>query len=110
METELLDWMSLWMWMPGFGLLVTFLFLLFPDGRLLSARWRSVAILSATVLGGLIVLTAVTAWPVRGPQLVQGGGDHHGGPPPGSLLATVFVPAVLILGGCALASITSLVL
>src|SRR5258708_4275887 len=107
---EIFAWMSLWMWMPGLGSLVTFLYLLFPDGRLLSARWRSVAILSATVLGGMIVLTAVTAWPARGPQLVQGGGDHHGGPPPGSLLATVFVPAVLILGGCALASITSLVL
>jgi signal transduction histidine kinase len=107
---DVFAWISLWMWMPGLGSLVTFLFLLFPDGRLLSSRWRWVAILSAAVLGGLIVLTAATTWPMRGPLLVRGGGDHHGGPPPGSLLATVFVPAVLILGACALASITSLAL
>jgi hypothetical protein len=36
---ELASWVYSWLWVPGLGLLV-FLCLLFPNGRLLSARWR----------------------------------------------------------------------
>jgi signal transduction histidine kinase len=36
-------WLSNWIWVPIFGLLLTYPFLLFPDGTLLSRRWRSLA-------------------------------------------------------------------
>jgi len=37
------EWLSNWMWVPPFGVLLTFTFLLFPDGHLPSRRWRPVA-------------------------------------------------------------------
>ncbi|MDQ6873650.1 MAG: hypothetical protein M3042_01100 [Actinomycetota bacterium] len=37
-------WINEWVWIPPFGAVLTLLLLLFPDGRLLSARWRVVAI------------------------------------------------------------------
>jgi hypothetical protein len=36
-------WLREWIWVPSVGLIGTFLVLLFPDGRLLSRRWRVVA-------------------------------------------------------------------
>ena len=44
-----------WLWVPAVGLLGTFVFLLFPDGRLPSRRWRPVAWLS----GLTIVLVSI---------------------------------------------------
>ncbi len=35
-------WMQLWLWVPFVALVTVYLFLLFPDGRLPSPRWRSV--------------------------------------------------------------------
>ncbi len=40
---EVIYWLGVWIWIPTALLPVTFLLLLFPDGRLLSARWRAVA-------------------------------------------------------------------
>jgi hypothetical protein len=39
-----------WLWVPAVGLLGTFVFLLFPDGRLPSRRWRPLAFFSGVVL------------------------------------------------------------
>ena len=39
-----------WLWVPTVGLLGTYVFLLFPDGRLLSRRWRPLAWLSGVVI------------------------------------------------------------
>ena len=41
------EWLSNWGWAPSVGLLITFVFLLFPDGHLPSPRWRPVAWLAA---------------------------------------------------------------
>ncbi len=46
-------WVSSWVWMVGIGPVLTLLLLLFPDGRLLSPRWRPVAIAGT---GGLALL------------------------------------------------------
>lgn len=36
-------WLSIWIWIPNTLLTITFTLLLFPEGRVLSARWRLVA-------------------------------------------------------------------
>jgi signal transduction histidine kinase len=43
----LAGWIVNWGWAPSTGVLITFTFLLFPDGRLPSPRWRPVAWLAA---------------------------------------------------------------
>ena len=45
-----LSGISNWLWVPALGLPGTYLLLLFPDGRLPSRRWRSLAWLSGVVL------------------------------------------------------------
>lgn len=45
---------STWSWIPGFGILPA-VFLLFPNGRLLSERWRSVLLGLAVGLGVLAI-------------------------------------------------------
>ena len=56
---EVLAWLTSWVWVFGLGLIV-FLDLLFPNGRLPSARWRwfarftAIALLPAAILGGVI--------------------------------------------------------
>jgi hypothetical protein len=64
----ILGWIYNWSWMSVLGLL-PFLFLLFPDGRLRSRRWRPVALLAvvSTVVPPAVV--AVVGWPYLGPEL-----------------------------------------
>ena len=45
-------WVQLWLWVPSVALVTMYLFLLFPDGRLPSPRWRPVGWLG----GGFAVL------------------------------------------------------
>jgi signal transduction histidine kinase len=103
---QIFAWINTWMWMPGLGSLVTFLLLLFPNGHLPSPRWRWLAFFSGAVLVFAIAAVAITSWSARGAIFAHHGGD---GPPPGSLAGLVFGPSALIIGGCALASISSLV-
>ena len=42
--------MNNWLWVPSVGLLATYVFLLFPDGRLPSRRWRPLAWISGVVI------------------------------------------------------------
>ena len=42
-------WLGNWGWVPAFGVLLTWTFLLFPDGHLPSPRWRPVGWASAVV-------------------------------------------------------------
>jgi len=65
---DLANWLDIWVWIPGIILPTTFVFLLFPDGRLLSAGWRLVAWPAG--LG----LTAVVIGLSLHPGLVKPGG------------------------------------
>ncbi|MEO7421176.1 MAG: hypothetical protein ABIU87_02140, partial [Ornithinibacter sp.] len=51
-------------WAPGLGLTGTFLFLVYPDGRLPSRRWRPVAWLSATTVSLLTLTLLLTPGPM----------------------------------------------
>ena len=66
-----LAWLTDWIWAPGFGIILVFLPLLFPDGHPLSRRWRGVAWLGGLSIGLICVLTSIVLWPERGPALLQ---------------------------------------
>jgi hypothetical protein len=59
-------WLSSWLWLPMTGLIPTFLFLLFPDGRLPSARWRPVAWYAGFALGIFSGTVALLPGPLPG--------------------------------------------
>jgi hypothetical protein len=44
-------WLNTWSWVPGWFAMVTFVFLLFPDGHLPAGRWRWVGWLAAIGIG-----------------------------------------------------------
>ena len=62
--------LAYWAWYPGLVLMIGFLPLYFPDGRLVSPRWRPVAALTVFVA---VVLTAIAA--------IRPGGDETRGVP-----------------------------
>jgi hypothetical protein len=99
-------WVSHWAWAPGLGLLLTFVPLLFPDGRLPSRRWRPVAWLSAIPIVVIPVLTAVALWGWRGPALLDDDGVSQAS---GALNAVLF-PAYVLMLGCGLACLAALLL
>jgi hypothetical protein len=61
--TEWVAWFAQWVWVPGFGPTLTFLLLLFPDGRLPSRRWRPVGWLAAVAIVTLAFGSAFTPGP-----------------------------------------------
>jgi hypothetical protein len=69
-----MSWLAFFTWVPGLSLAITFVPLLFPDGRLPSRRWRPLAWLSAVPLAIFVVLQAYL-WPYRGriPPKLGGG-------------------------------------
>jgi hypothetical protein len=63
--SEVLAWVNSWVSVPHVGLYV-FLALLFPDGRLPSARWRPVAWVFAVVVVGGAATVALSPGPISG--------------------------------------------
>jgi hypothetical protein len=65
MGGEALAWIACWLWVPDVGIYLL-LALMFPDGRLLSARWRPLAwLIGAVVLIGTVAV-ALSPGPIRG--------------------------------------------
>jgi len=62
-----MGWLGSWPWYIAFGLIVTFLLLLFPDGRLPSRRWRPVAWAAAVNMAVITVWAAFAPRPFEGP-------------------------------------------
>jgi hypothetical protein len=62
---EVAAWIISWLWVLHHGLFV-FLFLLFPNGRLPTPRWRWIAWLSATVIAVGAISVAFSPGPVDG--------------------------------------------
>ena len=95
-----------WLWVPAVGLLGTYLLLLFPDGKLPSRRWRSLAWLS----GAVILLPSVGVALAPGPlDTLEGVRNPFGleGLPWVAVATYVVLP---LLPLCMLASAASLVL
>jgi len=73
---EVCAWLTSWVWVFGLGLVV-FLDLLFPNGRLPSARWRwfarftAIALLPAAILGALSP-GLITSSTLRNPFGIEG--------------------------------------
>ena len=61
---ELARWFSRWIWIPNVMLPLTLVLLLFPDGRLLSRRWRPVAWASALGIAAITVSIALYPGPL----------------------------------------------
>jgi hypothetical protein len=99
-----------WWWLPVFALILVFTPLLFPTGRLLSARWRPVGVLAAVATTAIAVLGALQPtlklqnedYTVRNPIGLAGVPD----PEEGALGAVLFG----LLACCAVAALVSLVL
>lgn len=51
----LAQWLDIWVWIPTIVLPITFLLLLFPNGRLLSPRWRLISWAAGLGLAGAVV-------------------------------------------------------
>ena len=67
-------WYASWTWYPTLALAVVFTPLLFPTGRLLSPRWRSLAWLAGAATSAFTVLAALKADLVVGDDDL---GKHH---------------------------------
>jgi hypothetical protein len=102
-------WYTSWWWYPTLVLVLVFTPLVFPTGRLLSARWRPVAVVAAGGTAAIVTLSALQ------PTLQDE--DHH---PMGNPIGVAGVPdpeegalgavGFGLLALCAAAAVVSLVL
>jgi len=95
-----------WLWVPGAGLLGTYVFLLFPDGRLPSRGWRPLAWLSGVVIALLSVGVALSPGPLVNVGPIQNPFGLEGRP----WVTTVKFAVLPLLPLCVIASALSLVL
>lgn len=105
-------WIQTWSWIPAVGLLVIFLPLLYPTGRLLSHRWRPVAICAIGLIGGGSLVAAIAPAPLANhlldlPVTIANPLGVAALAPAGGVLAPIFTLLLLLL---ALISAASLLL
>jgi hypothetical protein len=95
-----------WLWLPTVGLLAIYLVLLFPDGRLLSRRWRPLAWLSGAVIVLLGVVSVLAPGELTGLEGVRNPFGLEGA----SWLVDAEMVLLLLFVACILASAASLIL
>jgi hypothetical protein len=98
-------WVTLWVTVPGFGLFI-FIFLLFPDGRLPSPRWRWLVRVAIVGLGALLLGLAIRPGPVDAVPTID---NPFGIQAARGVSGLVEGPLGLLDGILVLAAVTSLV-
>ncbi len=93
---QAMAWLLSWVWLPGVMLLLCFLPLYFPDGRLVSPRWRWVVRLAVFVSVTGAVLAALSPGEIQNEGIVNPLGIEAL-QPVFDLLGTVFVALYFIL-------------
>jgi two-component system, NarL family, sensor kinase len=90
-------WLTIWIWIPNVLLPVTFPLLLFPDGNLLSTRWRPIAWAAGFGLFSVIVSMAFHPGPLE--SIGLNGSNPYGIPDSEaviSVLLTIAAPLLLV--------------
>src|SRR5215218_7455617 len=95
-----------WLWVPTVGLLATYVFLLFPDGRLPSRRWRPLAWLCGVVIVSVSVGVMLSPGSLDMPSGIANPFGLEAAP----CVTTVAYAILPLLPLCMLASALSLVL
>ena len=95
-----------WLWVPTVGLLGTYVFLLFPDGRLPSRRWRPLAWLSGVVIASESLGLMLSPGPLDMPRGIRNPFGLEAAP----WVAVAAHATVPLLPLCMLASALSLVM
>jgi hypothetical protein len=98
--TEWVAWFAQWIWVPGFAPALTFLLLLFPNGRLPSGRWRLVGWLAVAAMAILGFGMAFTPGPfVDFPKVTNplGLAPLEGSPMEGGGVGWLLLPAGVVL-------------
>jgi len=77
---EVAAWVATWVVWPAFGLLA-YLFLLFPDGRPLSPRWRPLLWINGILIAANVLVRALTPGPIAGLEGIRNplGIEGYGG-------------------------------
>jgi len=102
-----MSWLGSWTWAPGLGLILVFLPLLFPDGRLPSRRWLWVGWIGGVSIAMISVLASILLWPERGIALLRAPTSEEGGPQwiLDLLVEAVAFPLMLLAGMAAVVSL-----
>jgi hypothetical protein len=95
-----------WLWVPSVGLLATYVFLLFPNGRLTSRRWRPLAWLSGVVIVSVSIGVMLSPESLDMPRGIRNPFGLEAAP----WVTTVAYAILPLLPLCMLASAVSLVL
>ena len=99
-------WFLNWVWIPTLGI-VPFLFLLFPDGRVPSGRWRLIPWLTAVAVTLGIASTALTPGPMANASPIRNPFGLRDGT---RILQTIETSASAVIGVAMVASIVFLIL
>lgn len=99
-------WLQNWCWFPAVALTGTFVVLLFPDGRLLSPRWRPVAWTAAV---GIVVGTLATAFAPGHVENFDRNNPFALGGTAWSVLFAVSIPALVGVVVSIIAAVVSLI-
>jgi signal transduction histidine kinase len=103
-------WIQTWSWILAVGLLVIFLPLLYPTGRLPSRRWRPVAVCAIGLIGAGSLLAAIAPGPLANhlldfPVAIANPLGVAALRPAGGVLGPIFTLLLLLLALLAAASL-----